>query len=140
MTFDGSHGRIGVAVPYENYGYEFSFSNGIEKNYSLIKTNSVYAFPYIYPLNSYELRDGELVLLKIKNSSRKKIIVETWLKDTFTVQLYKRKIEINLMKLKIHLFYEGMFIECDKKYAESYACLSYFLWLIIFGDRRKIGD
>lgn len=143
MHFELNHIGIGTAVPYKAYGYEFAFWNTVGECCSLIKTNSRYAFPSIYPLCSYELVKGEQKLLSIKNLNRKKIIAETPSGDTCTIQLYKRKLTIASTRgyqAEIHLLYEGILIECDEHHVETNACLSYFLWLIIFGSRRQRGN
>lgn len=143
MYFEHNHTCIGTAVPYKAYGYEFAFWNTAGECCSLIKTNSRYAFPSIYPLCSYELVKGEQKLLNIKNLNRKKIIAETPSGDTCTIQLYRRKLTIASTRgyqAEIHLLHEGILIECDEHHVETNACLSYFLWLMIFGSRRQRGN
>lgn len=127
-----------------DYGSHFTFYGKGMNCCSMYDAGVEWKFPFLYPHRTYRLDEGNHNILTIKRINLRKIKIEFPNETGFIIPLYKRKQDIPQQdgsNYHISLYDEGVLIKggrgANEQMATAISCLSYFLWLNIFGPSRR---
>ncbi len=140
------HGKqyLGSSVPATKHGDNFTFYGAGLACASLYTAENKYKFPFLFYLRIHELTQQSETTLRIDELSLWKVKVYFPTGDAVVIHLRRRKLYIafnNGMEIQITLYHEGIIIKSNRIYDQKMElyipCLSYFLWLQIFGYKRQ---
>lgn len=133
MVFYSQYQEIGLA--FSQRRYEFSFLGATGDRYDFVNTDSNCFFPFRW-IKKYELISDKNVLMRINYLDLNKINVEMTNFCLFSVKLNKRKLifrDDSNSCVSMFFYDKGVLIDCNKNNSDLYVCLSYFLWMVLYG-------